>query len=52
MRGKGIDRAALYLKRVLSVPVNDAPAWSFIKDMQIIENIIVHSGGKCGRSPD
>ena len=46
----GIDQAALYLVRVLSVPVKKDPAWSCIKDMQKLRNAIVHRNGKCGKS--
>ena len=46
----GIDQAALYLARVLSVPVEKDPAWGCIKDMQKLRNAIVHRNGKCGKS--
>jgi len=52
MAGQGMERSALYLERVLSVPVKTDPAWRQIQDLQSLRNIIVHRGGKSGESPD
>ena len=48
--GKGVDRSADYLERALSIEVKADPAWSRIKDLQLLRNIIVHRGGKRGES--
>lgn len=48
MAGHGIERSALYLKRVLSIDVKTDPAWSQLKDLQKVRNIIAHRGGKRG----
>jgi hypothetical protein len=50
MAGKGIDRSVGYLKLVLSIDVKADPAWSRLKDLQSLRNIIVHRGGKRGES--
>src|SRR5271166_1653552 len=50
MTGKGIERSALYLKRGLSIDVKTDPAWSRLKDLQSLRDIIVHRGGKRGES--
>jgi hypothetical protein len=50
--GKGVDRSVNYLKRVLSIDVRADPAWSRLKDLQSLRNIIVHRGGKPGESPE
>jgi hypothetical protein len=52
MAGKGIERSALYLKRGLSIDVKTDPAWSRLKDLQSLRNIIVHRGGKPGESQE
>jgi hypothetical protein len=49
--GKGIDQPASYLKLALSIDVKTDPAWSQLKDLQSLRNIIVHRGGKRGESP-
>jgi hypothetical protein len=45
MAGKGIERSALYLKRGLSIDVTTDLAWSRLKDLQSLRDIIVHRGG-------
>jgi hypothetical protein len=50
MAGKGVDRSANYLKGGLSIDVKTDPAWSRLKDLQSLRNIIVHRGGKPGES--
>jgi hypothetical protein len=52
MTGKGIERSALYLKRGLSIDVKTDPAWSRLKDLQSLRDIIVHRGGKRGESQE
>jgi hypothetical protein len=52
MAGKGIERSALYLKRGLSIDVATDLAWSRLKDLQSLRDIIVHRGGKRGESPE
>jgi hypothetical protein len=52
MAGKGIERSALYLKRGLSIDVKTDPAWSRLKDLQSLRNIIVHRGGKPSQSQE
>jgi hypothetical protein len=48
--GKGVERSAIYLERVLSIDVKADPAWSRLNDLQSLRNIIVHRGGKRGES--
>jgi hypothetical protein len=50
MAGKGVDRSANYLERALSIDVKTDPAWSRLKDLQSLRNIMVHGGGKPGES--
>jgi len=50
MAGKGVDRCGHYLDLVLSIKVKTDPAWSRLKDLQSLRNIIVHGGGKRGES--
>lgn len=52
MAGKGVDRSANYLERVLSIDVKTDPAWSRLKDLQSLRNIMVHRGGKPGESQE
>jgi hypothetical protein len=52
MAGKGIDRSALYLKRGLSIEVTTDPAWTRLRDLQALRDIIVHRGGKRGESQE
>jgi hypothetical protein len=52
MAGKGVDRSARYLERVLSIDVKTDPAWSRLKDLQSLRNIMVHRGGKRGESKE
>ena len=50
--GKGVERSARFLERVLSIDVRADPAWSSLQDLQLLRNIIVHRGGKPGESPE
>jgi hypothetical protein len=50
MSGKGVDRSANYLERVLSIAVKTDPAWINLHDLQSLRNIVVHRGGKPGDS--
>ena len=52
MGGKGVDRSARYLARALSIDVKTDPAWSRLKDLQSLRNVIVHRGGKRGESSE
>jgi len=52
MAGKGIDRSANYLERVLSIDVKTDVAWSRLKDLQSLRHIMVHRGGKPGESQE
>jgi hypothetical protein len=52
MAGKGIERSALYLTLVASVPVKEEPPWSRLSDLQSLRDIIVHRGGKRGESKE
>jgi len=52
MAGKGIDRSALYLKRGLSIDVTTDLAWSRLRDLKSLRDIIVHRGGKSGESQE
>jgi hypothetical protein len=44
--GRGIERAALYLKKVGGLAVKDDPAWPHLQNMQKLRNVIAHRGGK------
>jgi hypothetical protein len=46
MAGKGVERAANYLTLVLSIPVKTDPAWSRLKDLHSLRNIIVHRAAR------
>jgi len=50
--GKDIERSVRYLKLALSIDVKADRAWSRLKDLQSLRNIIVHRGGKRGESPE
>jgi hypothetical protein len=52
MHGSAVERSAIFLERVLSINVKKDPAWSCLKDLQTLRNIIVHRGGKPGESDD
>jgi hypothetical protein len=52
MAGKGTERSALYLDRVLSIKVKTDPAWGCLNDLRKLRNIIVHRGGKLGETPE
>jgi len=52
MAGRGVDRAASYLERALSIDVKTDSAWSCLKDLQSLRNIVVHRGGKRGESAE
>ena len=52
IRGKGIDRATLYLEKVVGLDLDrTCEPWREIKAIQGIRNLIVHSGAKLTR-PD
>jgi hypothetical protein len=44
--GHGIERAALYLKRVAALTVKEDPAWPHLQNLQKLRNVIAHRGGK------
>jgi hypothetical protein len=44
--GRGIERAALYLKKVAGLSVKDDPAWPHLQNMQKLRNVIAHRSGK------
>ena len=46
INGRGIERAALYLKRVATLPIMEDPAWTHLHNLQKLRNVIVHSGGR------
>ena len=47
LKGKGIDRSRLYLKKVILLPVDDnSPVWQDLKKIQKVRNAIVHSDAK------
>jgi len=48
--GKGIEQSALYLERVLNVPVKTDSAWRHLVNLQDLRNLIVHRGGVPGAS--
>jgi hypothetical protein len=48
--GKGIEQSALYLERVLNVPVKTDSAWCHLVNLQDLRNLIVHRGGVPGAS--
>jgi len=50
IHGKGVERSAMFLERVLSIDVRTDPAWSHLQDLQELRNLIVHGGGKPGES--
>jgi len=50
--GKGVDRSVNYLEHVLLIHVTTHPAWSHLKDLQSLRNILVHRSGKPGESQE
>jgi hypothetical protein len=48
--GKGVEQAAVYLQRLISLDVKADPAWNQLRDLQDLRNMIVHRGGKPGES--
>jgi hypothetical protein len=53
MRSKGIDRAALYLRKVARLDVHQASQeWIAIKNIQVLRNLVVHRNGQVSESRD
>jgi len=52
MRGRGVQQTSLYLNRVASIDVTKDPGWKDIDDLRELRNLIVHRGGKPGKSKD
>lgn len=48
LKGNGIDRARVYLRKVIGLPLDNSPSWQEIKRIQQIRNIIVHNDAKLG----
>jgi hypothetical protein len=47
IRGEGMDRARLYLKKVVRVGFpDDSPLWPQIKAFSALRNVLVHAGGR------
>ena len=46
LAGKGVEPAATYLERALLIEIKYDPAWSLLRELQALRNIIAHSGGK------
>ena len=44
--GRGIERAALYLRKAAGVAVKDDPAWPHLQNLQKLRNVIAHRAGK------
>jgi hypothetical protein len=44
--GRGIERAALYLKRAAALEIKDDSAWPHLLNLQALRNVIAHSGGR------
>ncbi len=50
LRGEGMDRARLYLKKVAKVGFpDDSPLWPKIKEFSALRNIIVHADGRVSK---
>ena len=50
IRGQGVERAKLYLKKVLQVPFpDDTREWTIIKNYGRVRNCLVHGDGKPAR---
>ena len=46
LKGKGIDRARLYLQKVMGLPLNTSVVWQEIKRIQKVRNVVVHNDAK------
>lgn len=46
LKGKGIDRARLYLQKVMGLPLNASVVWQEIKRIQKVRNVVVHNDAK------
>jgi hypothetical protein len=46
LKGKGIDRARLYLQKVTGLPLNTSVVWQEIKRIQKVRNVVVHNDAK------
>jgi hypothetical protein len=46
LKGKGIDRARLYLQKVIGLPLTASVIWQEIKRIQRVRNVVVHNDAK------
>jgi hypothetical protein len=46
LKGKGIDRARLYLQKVMGLPLSNSVNWQEIKRIQRVRNVVVHNDAK------
>jgi hypothetical protein len=46
LKGKGIDRARLYLQKIAGLPLDTSVVWQEIKRIQKVRNVIVHNDAK------
>lgn len=52
LRGDGIDRCTVFLKKMANIPLDNIPYWSEISDLSKVRNCIVHAEGCLDRSRD
>jgi len=53
IKGSGLERAALYLKRIApELDVDRDSAWEDVQNLRELRNVIVHRGGMRGHSPE
>lgn len=45
LNGSGLERTALYIKKVSGVELTKNTRWKVLKDLQLLRNIIVHRAG-------
>lgn len=50
IRGKGVEQAAGYFRRVVSLDVTKDAAWDYLLNLRELRNAIIHRGGKRGKS--
>ncbi len=51
-KGKGIEQARRFLKKVSTIDIGSDPSWKRFEDLRELRNIIVHRGGKRGESKE
>ena len=52
LRGDGIERARLYLKKVINIAFPDqGPEWQAIKNYNLLRNIAIHNQGNLNGNP-